>query len=297
MSQKTNVNNDTTTSYWYGMVRNGRRTYALNYEWVLLCFKRGFLNQCLQEEGKWHQVHPGAAATKEQIENSPNAKFGAYYGYDNKLDSFKPGYTVDQAKQWVDQPKWTPPTIEHNPVIAFPQGRASTCLYASIASAFAYFGDLTTATIIYNLRLTSNLQSRTSELRDNTYIKLHNTLHKTETRYQMTKCSKFYNASKKQDPNAKYYVHAGQLLGTDNGIHHFVAYCNKWVFDSTLVHAVPNCKESLDWCCSGYGEKKSIKYMGFTGRHYVFVPFEQKPFMRLPNCQRFYNKPAWLEKK
>ena len=82
----TDQDSNTKATNWYGMVRNGRRTFALNYDWVLAYFKRGFIYQCLQDEGKWHEVHPGASATVEQIQHSPNAQYGVHYGYDTHPD-------------------------------------------------------------------------------------------------------------------------------------------------------------------------------------------------------------------
>jgi len=39
------------------------------------------------------------------------------------------------------------------------------------------------------------------------------------------------------------------LMALDGGIEHAVAMFGDWVFDTSMPHALPLCKESLDWCC------------------------------------------------
>ena len=114
-------------------------------------FKQDFLHQCLETQGVWHHVFPGAAASEEQIKNSPNEAAGVYFGYDTHPELLHPGMSADNAKDWVDLSDWTPPLYTHNPVIRYGQGKASTCFYSSVASAFAYFGDTEVTKTIHQL--------------------------------------------------------------------------------------------------------------------------------------------------
>jgi len=47
------------------------------------------------------------------------------------------------------------------------------------------------------------------------------------------------------------YPTAMTLRGTDGGIHHAITTVGKWVFDANCAHALPLCRDSLNYCCSG----------------------------------------------
>ena len=49
----------------------------------------------------------------------------------------------------------------------------------------------------------------------------------------------------------------------DGGVKHAVAVVGKLVFDSSCEHAMPLCRETLDWCCvNGYdGIKHAIQFL------------------------------------
>ena len=172
----------------------------------------------------------------------------------------------------------------------YQQGRENTCVYSSLASAFAYFGDHKLAATIHKERfIKAGKQAATSA---EIFNLLNRIVNHASTRYEMIKTSTYYKGKNVSD-DAKYFVHAGQVMGTDYGTQHFVSYCNGWIFDSTLVHAIPKTDESLDWCCGGYDadtRKKRIKFDKFTKRHYIFVPVKYAPFMRLPKMQKYYHK-------
>ena len=79
------------------------------------------------------------------------------------------------------------------------------------------------------------------------------------------------------------FVFAAQIEGTDHGVQHAVAFCNNWIFDSTLVHALPYNNKSLDWCCQNEDDTCDVKFMKITNKYYLFVPQQDRPFTRVKN--------------
>ena len=60
--------------------------------------------------------------------------------------------------------------------------------------------------------------------------------------------------------NEWLYPTTVQLLGSDDGVGHVVTIVERWIFNATMMHALPLTRNSLDYCCSS--EKRFVSFAG-----------------------------------
>ena len=147
--------------------------------------------------------------------------------------------------------KWTPPLMPGNPVVMYQQGCADTCVVlCSAASAFAYFGENQLARILYDLSQTQHKGQK------NSYQILLQAVAKSPFEYiPIRRLSE--NGVTYQSENAEMVFsipRVATLRSADGGIGHAVAFCQNWIFDSNLDHALAFSESHLNWCCRGEGE-------------------------------------------
>ena len=129
------------------------------------------------------------------------------------------------------------------PLIAHPQLRKPTCVFASMASALAYCGDTAAAQLVADAASASLKQSRHPM---DLLADLANS--KTLAGYR---CITFPKRSSVCPFSiAASCLTACQLLAQDGGVAHVVTVHDNYVFDSTQSRALPLSSANLDRCCS-----------------------------------------------
>ena len=249
---------------WYGRLKNGTKTEALNPEWIDYGFTDAFVKECKDKVGQWVTVTAQSAASPESID--PHQCLGPLLGWDAEL-----GLCV--ASKWIGM-GWVPPLPTGNPVVLYQQDYLGTCVFSSAASAFAYFGDTRAAQYL-------SYMAEDSLSFANPFQLLCDTLRRKPFSYDCQRTKKRKHLESAQHSDVWHcYVRVVQICAEDGGIEHAVAICNGWIFDSNLKHSLPWNRESLDWCCSVATQR--VGFVGYTKNDYTFVPKKQEAWMRLP---------------
>ena len=113
-NDETNVNmlkydgktKDTEEEIWYGRLKNSNVSHALDPLFVTEQYwSKEFIALCRRNNGHWHQVPPGKAASDEKLLVNP-------------LDGIKHIAANEELKA-----RWTPPLSDGNPVVYYQQKR------------------------------------------------------------------------------------------------------------------------------------------------------------------------------
>ena len=243
------------------------KTVNLSTEWVEYHFQKSFLNSVMSLGNKqmtypWQGLRRWVLIPREQ--RWMMVPLGYNYNYDS----------VDVKLLRREIP------------IKFPQDDLKSCLYTSLASAFAHMGHMKIADTLVEKMVPfigvdaksqwNGLEKMLREIKDE---KIHVAKFNFKRGGKRLPKHKLAIEDLTDDHKNSLDVHAAALIGTDGSESHAVAVVDGLIFDSSANCAMVLSQSSLDWCCNclrGYSKTGHAIRIKITDCTFKAAKKEQK---------------------
>ena len=132
-------------------------------------------------------------------------------------------------------------TVAGAPIVFHQQGTLDTCVFSSMASALYFAGAKQAASFVQNAG-----KAHSGANAQGLFTELIRVIDKTHVGF--LEKHKLPPAFDWKNDLKSNMIFVGSLEGSDGSVHHAVTLFRGWIFDSNEKHAMPLCKEGLDFC-------------------------------------------------